>query len=69
MAGVARIYQFALAYLFHPSTDIYTCPLAMTDGAAATLLRSGNQALIQRAVPHLTSRDPGRVLDERAVDD
>ena len=26
--------QFALAYLFHPSTDVYTCPLAMTDGAA-----------------------------------
>ena len=54
----ARPYQFALAYLFHPSTDVYTCPLAMTDGAARTLLRSGNRALIERAVPHLTSRDP-----------
>jgi acyl-CoA dehydrogenase len=54
----ARPYQFALAYLFHPSTDIYTCPLAMTDGAARTLLRAGNAALIPRAVPHLTSRDP-----------
>ncbi len=54
----ARPYQFALAYLFHPSTDVYTCPLAMTDGAARTLLRSGNQELIGRAVPHLTSRDP-----------
>ena len=32
----------------------------MTDGAAVTLLRSGNQALIQRAVPHLTSRDPSQ---------
>ena len=53
-----RTYQFALAYLFHPSTDIYTCPLAMTDGAARTLLGSGNQTLIDRAVPHLTSRDP-----------
>ena len=30
----------------------------MTDGAATTLLNSGNQALIERAVPHLTSRDP-----------
>lgn len=56
----ARIYQFALAYLFHPSTDIYTCPLAMTDGAATTLLRSGNRALINRAVPHLTTRDPAQ---------
>jgi alkylation response protein AidB-like acyl-CoA dehydrogenase len=54
----ARPYQFALAYLFHPSTDVYTCPLAMTDGAARTLLRSGNQELIARAVPRLTSRDP-----------
>lgn len=56
----ARPYQFALAYLFHPSTDVYTCPLAMTDGAARTLLRSGNRALIDRAVPRLTSRDPAR---------
>lgn len=54
----SRIAQFALAYLFHPSTDVYTCPLAMTDGAARTLQLSGNRALIDRALPHLTSRDP-----------
>ena len=54
----ARTHQFALTYLFHPSTDVYTCPLAMSDGAARTLLISGNQALIERAVPRLTSRDP-----------
>ena len=54
----ARSYQFALACLFHPSTDIYTCPLAMTDGAARTLLHSGDRVLIERAVPHLTSCDP-----------
>lgn len=54
----SRVVQFALAYLFTPSTDVYGCPLAMTDGAARTLLASGNQALIDRAVPHLTSRDP-----------
>ncbi|MEM7336334.1 MAG: acyl-CoA dehydrogenase family protein [Chloroflexota bacterium] len=53
-----RIHQFALAYLFHPSTDVYMCPLAMTDGAARTLMVSGNQALIDKAVPRLTSRDP-----------
>ncbi|MDX6695289.1 MAG: acyl-CoA dehydrogenase [Blastocatellia bacterium] len=53
----SRIHQCALAYLFTPSTDIYSCPLAMTDGAAHTLLSSGNQALINRAVPHLTTRD------------
>ena len=54
----SRLHQFALAHLFHPSSDVYTCPLAMTDGAAATLLRSGNRTLIERAVPRLTSRDP-----------
>ncbi len=54
----SRLAQFALAYLFHPSTDIYTCPLAMSDGAARTLQLSGNQSLIDRALPHLTSRDP-----------
>jgi alkylation response protein AidB-like acyl-CoA dehydrogenase len=53
----SRLHQFALVHLFHPSTDVYTCPLAMTDGAARTLLDSGNQVLIDRAVGHLTSRD------------
>jgi acyl-CoA dehydrogenase len=54
----SRVHQCTLAYLFTPSTDIYSCPLAMTDGAARTLLNSGNKVLIDRAVPHLTSRDP-----------
>ena len=54
----SRVHQFALAYLFTPSTDFYSCPLAMTDGAARALIAAGNEALIARAVPHLTSRDP-----------
>lgn len=54
----SRVHQFALAYLFAPSTDIYNCPLAMTDGAAKTLLGSPNRELAERAVPHLLSRDP-----------
>ena len=56
----SRVLQLALAYLFTPSTDVYACPLAMTDGAARTLLASGNRALIERALPRLTSRDPAR---------
>jgi alkylation response protein AidB-like acyl-CoA dehydrogenase len=56
----ARLQQFALVYLFHPTSDLYTCPLAMTDGAARTLLDSGNDALVGRVVPHLTSRDPAQ---------
>ena len=55
--NLSRVHQCALAYLFTPSTDIYSCPLAMTDGAARTLLASGNQKLIERAVPHLITRD------------
>ncbi|HEY0683175.1 MAG TPA: acyl-CoA dehydrogenase family protein [Steroidobacter sp.] len=56
----SRIHQFAAVYLFHPSSDVYTCPLAMTDGAARTLSVSGNQPLIDRAVTRLTSRDPAQ---------
>jgi alkylation response protein AidB-like acyl-CoA dehydrogenase len=56
--ALSRVVQFALVYLFAPSSDVYTCPLAMTDGAARTLLAHQNKALIDRAVPHLTSRDP-----------
>ena len=54
----SRTHQLALAYLFTPSTDIYSCPLAMTDGAARALVESGNQTLIENVVPRLTSRDP-----------
>ena len=54
----SRLHQAALAHLFTPATDIYSCPLAMTDGAARTLLASGNRALVDRVVPRLTSREP-----------
>jgi len=54
----SRLHQFALVQIFHPVSDVYTCPLAMTDGAARALLDAGNKAIIERAVPHLTSRDP-----------
>ena len=56
----SRVHQCALAYLFTASTDIYSCPLAMTDGAARTLLNSGNQSLIERVVPHFVTRDPSQ---------
>ena len=58
--SLSRVHQCALGYLFTPSTDIYSCPLAMTDGAARTLISSGNQVLIDRAVPHLITRDPNQ---------
>lgn len=54
----ARSLQFALAWLFIPSTDFYGCPLAMTDGATRILSDAGNATLAERALPHLLSRDP-----------
>jgi alkylation response protein AidB-like acyl-CoA dehydrogenase len=56
----SRIHQGALVHLFGPSSSIYTCPLAMSDGAVTTLVAHGNAALVERAVPRLTSRDPAR---------
>ncbi len=63
--ALSRIHQFALAYLFDGSTHVYTCPLAMTDGAAKTLRThvtsdpsAEHRALVDRAVGHLLSRDP-----------
>jgi len=53
-----RVHQHALVYVLAPSIDVYTCPLAMTDGAVRTLLDHGNRELIDRAVGRLTSRDP-----------
>lgn len=56
----SRVHQFALAYVLEPAWHVYSCPLAMTDGAAKTLLLSGNAALVERALPRLVSRDPSR---------
>ncbi|MCA9553700.1 MAG: acyl-CoA dehydrogenase family protein [Myxococcales bacterium] len=53
-----RVHQFVLNYLAQASLDVYSCPLAMTDGATRTLLDMKNQRLIDRALPRLTSRDP-----------
>jgi alkylation response protein AidB-like acyl-CoA dehydrogenase len=53
----SRVHQFALVYLFTPSTDVYSCPLAMTDGAAKVLSTAGNKGLAVKALPRLTSRD------------
>jgi putative acyl-CoA dehydrogenase len=54
----SRIYQFAKMYLFHPSSATYTCPLAMTDGAAKLIEIYGDEQLKNNAFRHLTSTDP-----------
>jgi acyl-CoA dehydrogenase len=65
LGALSRVHQMALAYLFAPSTGYYGCPLAMTDGAAATLSKLEPQLpagpardRVASAVQHLTSRDP-----------
>src|ERR1700693_5361469 len=53
----SRVDQFARLYLFAPSSALYSCPLAMTDGAARFLEVHGDKT--RRPVfAHLTSRDP-----------
>lgn len=54
----ARTLQFARVYLFHASSEFYTCPLAMTDGAARCLVDAKHAKLVERAVPRFLSRDP-----------
>lgn len=54
----SRFHQFALVYLFDPSSQVYTCPLAMTDGAARTIEVLGDRALKETVLPHLLSRSP-----------
>lgn len=54
----SRVLQMALVHLFAPSSGVYACPLAMTDGATKTLTVAGNRVLADRALPRLTSRDP-----------
>lgn len=53
----SRVYQFAKLYLYTPSSACYSCPLAMTDGAARLIELTEDPELMQKAYRHLTSRD------------
>lgn len=57
-AEFSRVYQMALLYLYSPSSSFYSCPLAMTDGAARALEVYGDAELKNKAFKNLTSRDP-----------
>nr|XP_045610109.1 acyl-CoA dehydrogenase family member 11-like [Procambarus clarkii] len=52
-----RLYQMVKLYIFSPVSGLYSCPLAMTDGAAKTA-KVINSTHLQEAYQHLTSRDP-----------
>ena len=47
---------------YAPASGLYSCPLAMTDGATKTLLSLPNQSMpeVENAIKRLTSRDPSR---------
>lgn len=54
----SRLYQFVKLYLYTASSAIYTCPLAMTDGAARLIELYGDGFLKEHAYNGLTSRNP-----------
>jgi len=58
---LARVDQFARVYLYHVASEFYTCPLAMSDGAATALKTSGNRVISARALPHLLARDASQL--------
>jgi alkylation response protein AidB-like acyl-CoA dehydrogenase len=54
----SRLHQCVRSYLFAPSSALFSCPLAMTDGAARCLELHGDAELRRTVYPHLVSRDP-----------
>jgi len=59
-AEYSRLYQVAKLYLYAPASGLYSCPLAMTDGAASTIESMGLQGRLSEAWSSLTSRDPAQ---------
>lgn len=53
----SRVVQAAHLHLFAPSSDVYTCPLAMTDGAARALLDHDRERFSE-VIFRLTTRNP-----------
>jgi alkylation response protein AidB-like acyl-CoA dehydrogenase len=56
----SRVDQFARLYLFAPSSATYSCPLAMSDGAARCLELLASDDRQRAALRHLTARDPAQ---------
>ncbi|NXM74961.1 ACD11 dehydrogenase, partial [Serilophus lunatus] len=54
----SRLYQAVKLYLFSSSSGGFSCPLAMTDGAAKVIESLGFPGSLKNAFDHLTSRDP-----------
>ncbi|ROT29560.1 acyl-CoA dehydrogenase [Micromonospora sp. HM5-17] len=61
--AAARVVQHALLHLYGPESATFSCPVAMTDGAAALLTRPEvDPAVRDQWLPRLTSTDPERVV-------
>ncbi|CAG2178245.1 unnamed protein product, partial [Oppiella nova] len=58
----SRLYQFAKLFLYAPSSGLYSCPIAMVDGAAKTIesLALDKQPLYEDIFERLTTRDANR---------
>ncbi|NWH63987.1 ACD11 dehydrogenase, partial [Geococcyx californianus] len=54
----SRLYQAVKLYLFSSYSGGFSCPLAMTDGAAKVIESLGIPGSLKNAFDHLTSRDP-----------
>ncbi|XP_034397273.1 acyl-CoA dehydrogenase family member 11-like isoform X1 [Cyclopterus lumpus] len=54
----SRVYQMSKLYIFSPSSGLYTCPLAMTDGAAKVIQSTGVSWPVEEAFHRLTTRQP-----------
>ena len=61
-----RLHQVIKLYLFNPSSGMFSCPLAMTDGAAFTLREMRRQRVkywnveLELAFASLVSNDPDK---------
>ncbi len=56
-AEFSRLYQVVKLSLFSPASGMYSCPLAMTDGAAKTIESHGLTERYHDEFGHLTTRD------------
>ncbi len=61
--ATARVVQHALLHLFGPESAVFSCPVAMSDGAAALLSRDDVDSTVRDAwLPRLLSTDPDRAI-------
>ncbi|XP_033109420.1 acyl-CoA dehydrogenase family member 11-like isoform X2 [Anneissia japonica] len=54
----SRLYQLSKLYMYAPSSGLYSCPLAMTDGAASFFRLHPDLPMKERAFSRLISRNP-----------